>query len=62
MESLVKFLAAQREAFKAAPEDAKKYNAVGLKPVPDGVDPVELAAWSSVCRVVLNLHETITRY
>ncbi|MFO1521867.1 MAG: PSD1 and planctomycete cytochrome C domain-containing protein [Kiritimatiellia bacterium] len=62
LESLAKFLATQREAFKAAPEDAKKYNAIGLKPVPDGVDPVELAAWSSVCRVVLNLHETITRY
>jgi hypothetical protein len=62
LESLTKFLATQREAFKAAPEDAKKYNAIGLKPVPDGVDPVELAAWSSVCRVVLNLHETITRY
>ena len=26
------------------------------------VDPVELASWTSVCRVVLNLHETITRY
>ena len=62
LESLAKFLAAQREAFQAAPEDAKKYNAIGLKPVPDGIDPVELAAWSSVCRVVLNLHETITRY
>ena len=62
LESLAKFLATQREAFKAAPDDAKKYNAIGLKPVPNGVDPVELAAWSSVCRVVLNLHETITRY
>ncbi len=62
LESLTAFLARQREAFKAAPEDAKKYNAIGLKPVPEGVDPVELAAWSSLCRVVLNLHETITRY
>ena len=25
-------------------------------------DKVELAAWTSVCRVILNLHETITRY
>jgi hypothetical protein len=24
-------------------------------------DPVELAAWTQLCRVILNLHETITR-
>ena len=24
--------------------------------------PAELAAWTEVCRVVLNLHEAITRY
>ncbi|MFM7188560.1 MAG: PSD1 and planctomycete cytochrome C domain-containing protein [Armatimonadota bacterium] len=26
------------------------------------VDPIELAAYTNVCRVLLNLHETITRY
>ena len=26
------------------------------------LEPAELAAWTQVCRVVLNLHETITRY
>ena len=60
--SLLKLLADQRVAFKAAPEDARKLTAIGLKPTPEGTDPVELAAWTSVCRVVLNLHETITRY
>jgi hypothetical protein len=30
--------------------------------VPDDVDPIHLAAWTSVARVILNLHETITRY
>ena len=25
------------------------------------LDPAELAAWTSVARVILNLHETITR-
>ena len=30
-------------------------------PAPPGLDPAELAAWTSVARVVLNLHETITR-
>ena len=28
---------------------------------PPGVEPAELAAWTSVARVILNLHETITR-
>jgi len=27
-----------------------------------GVDANGLAAWTNVCRVILNLHETITRY
>ena len=29
---------------------------------PSSENPVERAAWSQVCRVILNLHETITRY
>jgi Protein of unknown function (DUF1553)/Protein of unknown function (DUF1549) len=35
--------------------------AVGFSPVPAGLDHAELAAWTSVARVLLNLHETITR-
>jgi hypothetical protein len=34
---------------------------VGDSPVIGHVDQVELAAWASVARVILNLHETITR-
>lgn len=33
----------------------------GLAPPPDGIDAAELAAWTSAARVILNLHETITR-
>ena len=37
--------------------------AVGRRaqPAPPSIDPVELAAWTSVCRTILNLHETVTR-
>ncbi len=42
-------------------DSAKKLVAVGLAPAPTGVDPVELAAWMSLARVVLNLHEAVTR-
>ena len=33
----------------------------GLAAVPTGIDKAELAAWTHVARVLLNLHETITR-
>ena len=36
--------------------------ATGEAPVMEGIKPAELAAWTSVARVILNLHETITRY
>ena len=34
---------------------------VGVAPTPEGLDPAELAAWTNVARVMLNLHEIITR-
>ena len=34
---------------------------VGLSPAPKDGDLAELAAWTNVARVILNLHETITR-
>ena len=59
--SLLAFLAKVRTEYAARPDDATKLLAIGLAPTPTGNAP-ELAAWTSVCRVVLNLHETITRY
>jgi hypothetical protein len=34
---------------------------VGFAPAPQDLAPAELAAWISVARVLLNLHETVTR-
>lgn len=59
--SLLAFLTTQREAFNTTPEEAARLLATGLKP-PLAHPTPELAAWTSVCRVLLNLHETITRY
>ncbi len=61
-ESLKKFLDEQRVYFKANPADAEKVLKAGLAPIEKSVAPDELAAWSAVGRVVLNLHETITKY
>jgi hypothetical protein len=45
-------------------QDAKAADAllhVGDRPMPQDIPAPELAAWTSVARVILNLHETITR-
>ena len=61
-DSLLKFLDLQREYYRSNNEDSKKLLAIGIAPAPKNFQPAELAAWTQVCRVVLNLHETITRY
>jgi hypothetical protein len=60
--SLEGFLQEQRDYYGAHPDDAAKLMQVGLAPEPKVADNAELAAWTQVCRVVLGLHETITRY
>ena len=42
-------------------EAANKVLAIGMKSVPKNTDHAELAAWTSIARIILNLHETITR-
>jgi hypothetical protein len=61
-ESLRGFLAAQEAAYRGRPADAAALAAVGLRSPPAGADPAELAAWTAVARVLLNLNETIVRY
>ncbi|MHB8521140.1 MAG: PSD1 and planctomycete cytochrome C domain-containing protein [Limisphaerales bacterium] len=61
-QSLRRFLAQQRAHYQSDPDEAKKLMRVGIAPEPKRADEVELAAWTQVCRVVLNLQETITRY
>jgi len=59
--ALRKFLAGQRDHYRANRAAAEKLIKVGIAPQPTG-DPAELAAWTSLCRVLLNAQETITRY
>ena len=47
--------------YKSHPSAADALVAIGLAPVPTSIDKQELAAWTHVARVLLNLHETITR-
>jgi hypothetical protein len=47
--------------FKADEAAAAELLSVGAKPAPTDLNKIELAAWTSVARTILNLHETITR-
>ena len=51
----------QRETFAGDPAAAKGLLGVGAAPVPAGLDPTDLAAWTAAARVVLNLGEAYTR-
>ena len=61
-ESLKRFLTAQREHAAEHKEEPAKIQKVGFAPAAATLPEAELAAWTSVCRVILNLHETITIY
>ena len=63
--SLAKFITAQRDYYRANPAEAEKLVKIGIaprRPAKNEADVVELAAWTNLCRIVLNAHETITRY
>jgi hypothetical protein len=59
---LIQLLERHRQHFGQSPATAKALIETGIAPVSSPASASELAAWTSVCRVLLNLHETITRY
>jgi len=59
---LMQLLEKHRAEYQATPADASKLVNVGQRVSPGELSEPELAAWMSVARVVLNLHEAITRY
>jgi mono/diheme cytochrome c family protein len=59
---LTALYAKHAQEYAADKEAARKLLSVGDHPMPNHADVAELAAWTSVARVILNLSETITRY
>ena len=47
--------------YQASAAAATEILTVGVKPAPNNLPTPELAAWTSVARTILNLHEVITR-
>lgn len=58
---LIHLVEHHQEQFARDEPATKAFLAVGQSPMPDGISPAELAAWTNAARVLLNLHETITR-
>ncbi|MDX2037720.1 MAG: PSD1 and planctomycete cytochrome C domain-containing protein [Isosphaeraceae bacterium] len=61
VEVLRKLLVAHRLEYEKDRAAASDLISVGERPAPSDLDPAELASWTSVARVILNLHETISR-
>ncbi|MCI0376016.1 MAG: DUF1553 domain-containing protein, partial [Gemmataceae bacterium] len=60
-ELLAKLYEKNLRAYQTEREDAQRLLKVGFHPADQSLPPAELAAWTQVARVILNLHETITR-
>jgi hypothetical protein len=56
-----RLIARQRADYRRDPAAARALLGTGQLPVPTGPDPAEVAAWTHLARVLLNLHEFITR-
>jgi hypothetical protein len=61
-QALVNLFQTQQSYFDQHPDDARKLLEIGLPTKKAEGDLADQAAWTQVCRVILNLHETITRY
>ena len=62
LDTLLALLELERKQFREVSVDAGKLLKVGNAPRQSRVEVTEHAAWTEVCRAVLNLHEFITRY
>jgi hypothetical protein len=61
-EVLLNLLRTHRQEYAQEPESVRELLSLGATPVAEGIDRVNLAAWTSVTRALLNLHEAMTRY
>ena len=59
--SLSRFVSRQMKRFATDKAAAEKVVSAGESPQPKDIPLTEYAAWTAVARVVLNLHETISR-
>ena len=61
LDVLEKLLEQRRREFLTQPESAMKFSTEPLGPLPNGASPVEAAAYTAVCNVLLNTDEFMMR-
>jgi hypothetical protein len=61
LRSLEALLEKHLKEYRANETEAQQILSVGFLPSPTGLEPAEVAAWTSVARAILNLYETVTR-
>jgi hypothetical protein len=61
LQTIQALLDKQLAQYRADPDAATALLKIGQMAPPADADPAELAAWTNIARVILNLHETITR-
>ncbi|MFO0012612.1 MAG: DUF1553 domain-containing protein [Planctomycetota bacterium] len=55
--ALIRLLQESREEYATKVEQAKQFASDPIGPLPDKSDPVEMAAWTTLCNIILNLDE-----
>ncbi|MDB4490138.1 PSD1 and planctomycete cytochrome C domain-containing protein [bacterium] len=60
-EVLIRLVNKHRKQFGTNTAAATEFGNIGLQPTPATIEAGQLAAWTSVARAMLNLHESITR-
>jgi hypothetical protein len=60
-EVLTRLVNKHRKQFGSNTAAAAEFGKIGLQPTPATIEAAQLAAWTSVARAILNLHESITR-
>jgi len=58
---LAETLNKQRQHFDSTPEEAKKAVSVGDSPIPSDIEVPELAAYTMMANLLLNLDEAVTK-
>ncbi|QDU63373.1 Planctomycete cytochrome C [Planctomycetes bacterium Pan216] len=61
VDTLLTLLASEQSHYKAHPDEAKTMATEPLGPLPEGTAPEEMAAWTVVANVLLNLDAVLTR-
>ena len=61
MDAVLALVEKHRQEYEANPAAAEQITSIGLSKTVGDEQVIEVAAWTSACRVLMNLSETITR-